>query len=226
MKTNKILLTLLTSLITSITIAQVGIGTTNPQQMLHIDGSVAGLQTLRIDDIAVTATGTNPGELAPSNSSTGKALYSDSNGDVKVRYVYGDNMQSVILSGANQNINSAGLTDITGATITFTPRHSIVYLSFAISGYNPLCFADQSSYFVVGVTNGGSNVANFLSLTATNDTTGATGAATVTAANFPLSVTPGVPVTIKLGGRDGGYVHDCGFLIEKAGYTSYMTILD
>ena len=209
---------------------RVGIGTTTPQNTLHLDGSSAGLQTIRIDDCAVTSAGTNSGELATTNSTSNKALYSDVNGDVQVRYVLGDNIQSVTLSGADQNINNTNLRDINGATITFTPRHSTVYLSFAISGYNPLSGgsgADQQSWFSVGVTNGGTNVANFLSMSASaDDTLGATGAATITAANYPISVTPGVSVTIKLRGRDGGNNHQSGFTIDKTNYTSYMTILD
>ena len=209
---------------------RVGVGTITPQQFLHIDGSSAGLQTIRIDDCAVTSAGTNSGELATTNSTSNKALYSDVNGDVQVRYVYGDNIQSITLSGADQNINNTNLRDINGATITFTPRHSIVYLSFAISGYNPLSGGsgtEQQSWFSVGVTNGGTNVANFLSMTASaDDTLGATGAATITAANYPISVTPGVSVTIKLRGKDGGNNHQSGFTIDKTNYTSYMTILD
>jgi len=209
---------------------RIGIGTTTPQQFLHINGSSAGLQTLRIDDCAVTSAGTNSGELATTNSTSNKALYSDVNGDVQVRYVYGDNIQSVTLSGADQNINNTNLRNINGATITFTPRHSTVYLSFAISGYNPLSGgsgSDQQSWFSVGVSNGGANVANFLSMTASADNTlGATGAATITAANYPLSVTPGVSVTIRLRGRDGGNNHQSGFTIDKTNYTSYMTIMD
>ena len=207
--------------------AQVGIGTTNPLQQLHLDGAAAGLQTIRIDDCAVTAAGTNPGELATTNTTTNKALYSDSNGDIQVRYIYGDNTQSVILPAGSQNINNTSLTDITGATITFTPRHSTVYLSFAISGYNPLTFSDEQSYFVVGVTNGGTNVGNFLSMTASSDDLlGSVGAATITTAKFPLTVTPGAAVTIKLQGRDGGNGHLSGFTIDKTNYTSYMTIED
>lgn len=209
---------------------RVGIGTITPQQLLHVDGSSAGLQTIRIDDCAVTSAGTNSGELATTNSTSNKALYSDANGDVQVRYIYGDNIQSVTLSGGDQNLNNTNLRDINGATITFTPRHSTVYLSFAISGYNPLSGgsgADQQSWFSVGVTNGGTNVANFLSMTASaDDTLGATGAATITAANYPITVTPGVSVTIKLRGKDGGNNHQSGFTIDKTNYTSYMTILD
>ena len=225
-KTTFIMAFAMTISLTQNNYAQVGIGTTTPLQQLHLDGTAAGLQTIRIDDCAVTAAGTNPGELATTNTTANKALYSDVNGDLQVRYIFGDNTQSVILPAGSQNINNTSLTDITGATITFTPRHSTVYLSFAISGYNPLCFADQQSYFVVGVTNGGTNVGNFLSMSATNDAVGATGAATITGAKFPLTVTPGVAVTIKLRGRDGGQTHDCGFTIDRTNYTSYMTIED
>ena len=80
------------------------------------------------------------------------------------------------------------------------------------------------------MSNNGANVANFLNLSATTDenviTTIATGAATITAAKFPLTVVPGVAVTIKLQGRDGGAVHDCGFTIDATNFTSYMTIED
>ncbi len=205
----------------------VGIGESNPQQKLHIDGDDAGIQTIRVEDMAVTAAGTNDAELATTNSTAGKAVYADANGDLAVRYVYGDNVQSTVMSGASQNITSGTLVDINGASITFTPRHSVVYLSFSISGYNPLTASDNSSWFVVGVDNGGSNVGNFLSLTAENDdVTGSSGAATITAAHFPLTVTPGVPVTIKLQGRNGGVSSTEGFTIDKANYTSYMTIWD
>lgn len=207
----------------------VGIGESTPLQKLHIDGSsTAGLQTLRIEDCAVTTAGTNAGELATTTTTTNKAAYFDANGDLQARYVYGDNTQSLVLSGANQTITSTSLVDITGATINITPRHSTIYLSFAVSGYNPLpAGSPHSSWFVVGVSNGGSNVANFLNLSAeTDDVGGSSGAATVTAGNFPLTVTPGVPVTIKLQGRRGGVASASGFTVDKTTYTSYMTIID
>jgi hypothetical protein len=196
--------------------------------MLHISGTNAGLQTLRIDDVAVTAGGTNPGELATSTTSANKTLVVDSNGDIKSRYVYGDNIQSVILPAGSQNITNPSFYDITGATITFTPRHTTVYLSFTITGYNPLSGGlDPLTWFSVGVSRGGTNIANFLSLTGTSDdVTGSAGAASITAANFPITVTPGTPITIKLRGRNGGINNGDGFTIDKTNYTSYMTILD
>lgn len=208
----------MTIIFSTISYAQVGIGNTNPQQELHISGANS---TIRIDGLNSTNNTNNDGtDLAP--------IAVDENGDLEVRSaIYGDNIQSVILSSGTQNIDNTSSVDISGATLTFTPKHAIVYLSFSISGYNPLCNSDEQSWFSVRVLNNGSNVGNFLSMTATtDDLTGAVGAATITAANFPLSVTPGTPVTIKLQGRDGGTNHVCGFTIDRTNYTSYLTILD
>lgn len=145
---------------------------------------------------------------------------------------YGDNMQSVILPSGTQNITATGgtHTDITGASITFTPRHATIYLSFTVSGYNPLDGVngpDQKSWFAVRVLNDGVNTANFVSISAANDDlSGAVGASTITAANFPLTVTPNVPVTIKLQGTTGGVTFEDGFTIDRTNYTSFLTILD
>lgn len=143
---------------------------------------------------------------------------------------YGNNIQSVILPTGTQNVTGSTHTDITGATITFTPRHSTVYLSFTISGYNPLTGGsggDQLSWFSVRVINGSTNTGNFVSISAaSDDISGAVGASTITAANYPLTVTPNVPVTIKLQGTNGGVEFSSGFTIDRTNYTSFMTILD
>lgn len=204
--------------------SQVGIGTTNPLQQLHISGNEAGLQTLRIDDIAVTTNGSNPGELATTINSANKALYADVRGDIRSRYVLGDNTQSIIITGP-QNINNTTLTDIAGASITFTPRHSTVYLSLSISGDIPSGCVNssvQESWFAVGVSVNGSNVANFSSMSASTNSS----SSTITVAQLPLTVNAGSSVTINLQGRDGGTVHDCGFTIDSNNLTSYMTITD
>ncbi|MGB1270353.1 MAG: hypothetical protein ACPG45_11515, partial [Flavobacteriaceae bacterium] len=204
---------------TTTSFAQVGVGTTNPLQELHIAGTSS---TIRIDGLnSANNTNNNGIDIAP--------VAVNALGDLQVRTpIYGDNIQSVILPNGSQNITSTSLVNITGATITFTPRHSVVYLSFTITGYNPLTSSiDPLTWFSVGVTNGGVNVGNFLSLTGTtDDVTGSAGAASITAANFPLTVTPGVPVTIRLRGRNGGINNGDGFTIDRTNYTSYMTILD
>ena len=207
---------------TQFTYAQVGIGNTNPQQELHISGSSS---TIRVEGLNSTNNTNNNGtDLAP--------VVVDANGDFTIASpMYGENMQYIVLPIGSQTIISTSLTNIIGATVTFTPKHATIFVSFAVSGYNPLCFADQQSYFVAGLSKDGTNVGNFLSMSAStstdvSDATFATGAATITAANFPLTVTPGVSVTIQLQGRVGGSVHDCGFEINKTNYTSYITILD
>lgn len=205
----------------------VGIGTTLPAGRLHLaNTNNTQLETIRIQDMAVTTGATNNAELATTTTTTNKAVYVDNNGDLRSRYAYGDNTQSVTLSGAAQTITTTTLTDITGASITFTPRHAVVYLSFAVSGYNPLTSGPQQSWFVVGVDRNGTTIGNFLSLSATQGSGAASGAATVSAGHYPITVTPGVPVTIKLRGRRGGTNSADGFRIDKTGYTSYMTIWD
>lgn len=204
----------------------VGIGEASPAQKLHIDGSASGLQTIRIEDCAVTAAGSNPGEDAPTATTTKKAVYTDANGDLTVRYVYGDNVQSAVLSSGTQLVTSTTLVDIAGTSITFTPRHPIVYISFTVSGNSPLTNT-QSAWLVVSIDKDGSTAASFLNLSAEqDDLEGSSSAATVTAANFPLAVTAGTSVTIKLRARVGGADATDGFTIDKANYTTYITIWD
>jgi hypothetical protein len=139
-------------------------------------------------------------------------------------------MKSVVLPAGSQNIQGATRTNITGATLTFTPKHTTVYLSFTISGYNPLDCAnsfEQLSWFGVHIIKDGVNVGSFVSLSAaSDDLTGAVGAANVSAAHFPIAVTPGVATTIRLQGNTGGAEHSCGFTIDAVNWTSYLTILD
>jgi hypothetical protein len=206
----------------------VGIATIDPLQRLHIGSTDATIQTIRVQDMAASGDADFGRTTNQTNSTTNRVVYVDANGDMSARYVYGDNIQSVKLAAGSQNITSTTLVDITGATLTFTPRHSTVYLSFAIAGYNPLGTPRPQTWFVVSVIAGATNVGSFLSMSATtDDITGSVGAATVSAGNFPITgLTPGVPITIKLQGRVGGNNHTDGFTIDRTGYTSYITIFD
>jgi hypothetical protein len=125
-----------------------------------------------------------------------------------------------------QILSTTSLTDLTGLTLTFTPRHSVVYLSFAVSGYNPLTGALPHGWVVVNVDKDAASVGNFLSMGAANDANGSYGAATVGTGMFPISVTPGTATTIKLRGRVIDATTNGRFTVDKANYTSYMTILD
>lgn len=207
----------------------VGIAETNPQQRLHIGSVDATIQTIRVADMATNGDADFGKTSNQTNTTTGRSVYVDANGDMSARYAYGDNTQSVILASGTQNITSTTLVDITGASITFTPRHSTVYLSFSIAGYNPLVGTPRpQTWFVVSLDVAGSTRASFLSMSATtDDLTGSVGAATVSAGNFPITgLTPGTPVTIKLRGRVGGNNHTAGFTIDRTDYTSFITILD
>jgi hypothetical protein len=210
----------------------VGIGTSNPQAELHVAGSKTGIQTLRIDDLAVTTGGTNPGELATSSTTVKKTVYIDESGNLWSSDAYGSSMKSVVFSTA-QNIVGSTKTNITGAALTFTPKHEVVYLSFAVSGYNRLTCGsgpnntNQHSWFGVHVIKDNVTVGSFVSLSATtNEGVGSVGAANNGAAQFPINVTPGVPTTIKLQGNNGGLAYGCGFTINNGGWSSYMSIMD
>jgi hypothetical protein len=206
----------------------VGIATTNALQRLHIGSTDATIQTIRVQDMATNGDADFGRTSNQTNSTTNRVVYVDENGDMSARYLYGDNIQSVKLTAGTQNITSTTLVDITGATITFTPRHSTVYLSFAVAGYNPLSVARPLTWFVVSVMVDGVNNGSFLSMTATtDDVTGSAGAATISAGQYPITgLTPGTPVTIKLQGRNGGVNNGGGFTIDRTTYTSYITILD
>ncbi len=207
----------------------VGIGESNPLQKLHVDGSPPGLQTIRVEDMGAgqaadfsQASGAN----IQTSSTVGKSVYVDASGDMTSRYAYGDNIQSLTLTTGTQTLSTTTLVDLTGAAITFTPRHPIVYLSFAISGYNSLAGTEAKGWAVVSVLKGATVVGSFLNMSGANDVNGQYGAATIGAGMYPITVTPGTSVTIKLQGRTVDATTDGRFTIDKANYGNYMTIFD
>lgn len=97
----------------------VGIGTTNPSQKLHIDDNV------RFD-----------GSLMPGGSagSSGQILTSQGSGMPPAWQtpsslpVYGNNAQSIQLTALATNNDVTGWSSIPGMSITFTPQHSVFYV--------------------------------------------------------------------------------------------------
>lgn len=209
----------------------VGIGEPNPQQKLQIDDSGSGLQTIRVEDLATGKDGdfgqTSGGNMQTNNTSD-KVVYVDGNGDMKARYAYGDNIQSAVLSGSTLTIPAQVSTDI--LSLTFTPRHSTVYLSFCISGYDPLSQTDNSGYIEISYYLNGGFAGAVYSLSAEQSINGGTrngvGAATATLANFPVSVTPGVSVTVLLRGFTSGPFSNSSFIIPVGLTQNYITVWD
>jgi hypothetical protein len=215
---------------------KVGIGTaaTTVAQSLQIGNAATGtLETVRIVDLATGGDGDfgqASGAKVQTNSSAGKAVYTDASGNLTARYIYGDNIVSTKLPAGTQNIVSGGTgTNITNGTLTLaSPRHTTTFLSFSISGYNPLTgtAGTHSSWVAIDVFQDGVKIGSFLGLAASSSG-GSTGAATVTIANFPVTTVIGTSTTILLKARaSGGGTGNKDFTIDNTNYTSYMTILD
>ncbi len=114
---------------------------------------------------------------------------------------YGANIQSVV-GTTDITINTATFTDMTNMTITFTPKHSTVYVNFGAAGdMNAVNAGESYAQFrlqsiISGVT---TTIAGTTSLTTDDDDF--YGTATSWNAHFtmyPITVTPGVSTTIKI----------------------------
>ncbi|MDB5281204.1 MAG: hypothetical protein JWO06_279 [Bacteroidota bacterium] len=136
----------------------IGISTTTPLQKLHISGAAAGLQTIRLDDLA-SGSGA-PGDLGALPSGTNeKVVYVDANGDMRGRLSY-DNIQSVAgTTDATYSVQNVW-ANVPQLSITFTPKHSTVFISYSISGYLDVSTFSMNGIYsrlmVAGVVKGGS----------------------------------------------------------------------
>jgi len=199
--------------------SNVGIGETAPVQRLHIDDDDTNLQTIRVEDLAVTAAGTNEGELPTTTTTDNKAVYVDANGDFQSRYVYGDNVQYAV-GQTNIAINTNTFTDVPDLSITFTPRHPVVFVTFSMSGAASIPTIEHmilSARLVKdGTPLGGTgalttDATDFTSLSAYN----------LQMVSYPVSVTPGVSTTIKVQWARGGRVLNevRNWAATESGYT-------
>jgi hypothetical protein len=114
---------------------------------------------------------------------------------------YGKNIQSIV-GTTNTNINTNVFTDMEDMTITFTPKHNVVYVSFGASGDINTTDAWQQGYVEFKLFRDATSVAGTVSLGTDYDYDG-TNNYLVTAWNahfsmYPVTVTPGVPTTIKI----------------------------
>lgn len=118
---------------------------------------------------------------------------------------YGKNLQSAIGTSDIQ-INSATFADMTDMTITFTPKHNIVYVNFGASGDMPTNSA--GSYVEFKILRNGTSVAGTVSLATDYDYWDMGSSSTGWNAHFtmyPVSVTAGVSTTIKIQWMRDGY---------------------
>tara|TARA_R100000306_G_C4370793_1_gene139860 strand:- start:1083 stop:2015 length:933 start_codon:yes stop_codon:yes gene_type:complete len=125
---------------------------------------------------------------------------------------YGDNIISV-KGTTNISTNSNTFSDMSNMTLTFTPRHSTVYVNFSASGHmDGSGFLPEASYAqfrLVNVTASNSVQAGVTTLCTDYDYDDMTGEIVALAWNaniamFPITVTPGQSTTLKIQwARDG-----------------------
>lgn len=119
---------------------------------------------------------------------------------------YGDNIQSAI-GTSDISIDVDTFTDMADMSITFTPNHSMVYVTFGASGNMDLTgllpAAAYGFFRLVNVTAGNTVIASTATLTTDYDFDFFSGVIVGTAWNaslnmYPVQVTPGQSTTLKI----------------------------
>lgn len=151
---------------------------------------------------------------------------------------YGSNMQTV-KGTSDTYVNFDYFTDMQGMTLTFIPKHSIVYVSFGASGYmdvhNPMVRGGGAVFRLVNVTAGNRVEAGLATLATDYDMDWYGYEVIISAWNaslnmFPVSVTPGVSTTLKIQwARDAAYSPKtlrCNVASDPSGAHRALTVFD
>jgi len=124
---------------------------------------------------------------------------------------YGKNIQSVV-GTTDTSINTNTYTDMTDMTITFTPKHSVVYFSFSAAGTMNTTLYPEACYANFRLVNGaGTTLAGTTSLVTDYDYDDTIGEVVAVSWNaqfvmYPVAVTAGVSTTLKIQWmRNGSY---------------------
>lgn len=114
---------------------------------------------------------------------------------------YGKNIQSVA-GTTNTSKNNNTFTDMADMTITFTPKHSVVYVNFGASGDIDISTDTwQQGYVQFKLFRDATAIAGTVSLGTDYDYDGGNNIVSAWNAHFtmyPVQVTPGVSTTIKI----------------------------
>jgi len=132
---------------------------------------------------------------------------------IVVNYVdnrYGDNVQKV-KGTTDISTTSTTYIDMPDMSITFTPNHSTVYLTFSASGHSSSTTATRATYTLCRLVKDGTVLGGTASVdtdfrVTTSGTVSAGQAWNQQMTMFPVDVTPGVPTTLKMQWRMGGNV--------------------
>lgn len=150
---------------------------------------------------------------------------------------YGDNMQYAI-GTTDISTSSTTFVDMADMSITFTPNHPVVFVTFGASGNMDLTgsspYAAYGHFRLVNVTAGNTTVAATATLTTDFDFDDVTGLRIGTSWNasinqFPVNVTPGQSTTLKIQWlRNGLFATDLQNWVSTLSDASHrnMTILD
>ena len=150
---------------------------------------------------------------------------------------YGDNMQYAV-GTSDIATSSSTFVDMADMSITFTPNHSVVFVTFGASGNMDLTglapYGAYGHFRLVNVTAGNTSVAATATLATDFDYDDATGLRIGTAwnasiNNFPVTVTPGQSTTLKIQWlRNGLFATDLQNWVTTLPEGSHrnMTIMD
>jgi hypothetical protein len=163
----------------------IGIGTPTPSQKLDVSGNVQFSGALMPNSLAGTV---------------GQFLTSSGTGVAPTWTTpYGTNMQTV-KGTTDITINTSTFTDIADMTLTFTPKHNIVFVNFSAAGDMDPTGA-MLAYVEFKLFKDGVAIPNAGTVSLCTDYDDAIGVATAWNAHFtmlPVSVTTGTSTTIKV----------------------------
>lgn len=180
-----------TALMSLTSTGNLGIGTTSPSQKLDVVGNVQFSQALMPNANAGTS-----GQVLISQGANTAPIWNSP---------YGGNIQYA-KGTTDITMNSTTFADMTDMTITFTPKHNVVFLNFSAAG-DMVASGAAMAYCSFKIVKDGTDVANAGTGSLTTDYDDYTGTATAWNAHFtmfPINVTVGVQTTIKIQWNRGG----------------------
>lgn len=217
--------------------------TAHPLTILHNDASAASDQKIYCPGEAnFVLTGRYATVTLQYNMTLEKWVIVDSAGstagDPGGEIPYGSNMKFV-KGTTDTSMNSGNFTDMQDMTLTFTPKHNVVFVTFSASGHmdvnEPFPENAGAAFRLMNVTAGNRVEAGFATVATDFNSEGISYSAVITAWNaslnmFPVSVTPGVPTTLKVQwAREAVFYPQslrCNVASDPSGNHRSLTILD
>jgi hypothetical protein len=181
---------------------KVGIGNTSPVSLL----SVGNASPFQINNSGDAVKIKNVSYSWPaSQGATKTVLTNDGSGNLSWAAPYGVNVQYAT-GTTDITLASTSYTDMSQMTVTFTPVHSVVFVSFTASGYADLAIDNPMLYLHAQIVKDGSPIKGVCAMGGFRDDPAGTALSGWNLAIiYPVSVTPGVSTTIKIQWLRDGY---------------------